>query len=200
MRRCMRWAQSGPKSTPPTPFRAGPDGWVARTGLLPGELCPCSAAKNSRATSVRRGAIPRMALANRREARRLLGDPPGYFQSEWAHVVVEDFERAHRAGSRLDSRVGEAWPFQLLWRSSANGCRPAPNSAHICSAVTPFPVARPSIPAIPEPRWVRVGHADRSAATQSGQFCWGESWLAHRHRRAMAGRVAVGTAVVPWLL
>src|SRR5215207_4842716 len=39
-----------------------------------------------------------------------------------------------------------------------------------------------------------VGHADRSAATRSGQFCWGESWPAHRHRREMAGRVAVGTA------
>jgi hypothetical protein len=41
-----------------------------------------------------------------------------------------------------------------------------------------------------------VGHADRSAATRSGQFCWGESWPAHRHRREMAGRVAVGTAAL----
>jgi hypothetical protein len=58
-------------------------------------------------------------------------------------------------------------PCQLLWdvedhvaeflsgpscccRSSANGCRPQPNNARICSAVTGSPAVRPSIPSMPE--------------------------------------------------
>jgi hypothetical protein len=36
-------------------------------------------------------------------------------------------------------------------RCSANGCRPQPNNARICSAVTGSPGARPSIPSKPEP-------------------------------------------------
>lgn len=36
----------------------------------------------------------------------------------------------------------------------------------------------------------------RAPGLGQGQFCWGESCPAHRHRRKMAGRVAVGTAAL----
>ena len=96
--------------------------------------------------------FPRMALASRREARRLLeGDPPGYFQREWAHVVVEDFERGTEQGHVLIVAFGEAWPFQLLLAELGQRMQTGNRTAPAPSAVTPSPVARPSIPAIPEP-------------------------------------------------
>jgi hypothetical protein len=140
-------AQSGPKSTPTTPFRAGSDGWVARTGLLPGELCPCSAAKNSRATSVRRRARSADGTGQSPGSPTVArGDPPGYFQPEWAHVVVEDFERGTEPGHVLIVAFGEAYRSQLLHLSP---CASTPiaecRSAVAADSVEPGNRRRPTV-------------------------------------------------------
>ena len=99
-----------------------------------------------------------MALANRREARRLLEAIRLATSSRNGLTSLLKISNGRtELGHILIVASVRPGPSSCSWRSSADGCRPAPNSARICSAVTPFPVARPSIPAIPEPRWVRSG-------------------------------------------
>jgi len=109
-----------------------------------------------------------MALANRREARRLLEAIRLATSSRNGLTSLLKISNGRtELGHILIVASVRPGPSSCSWRSSADGCRPAPNSARICSAVNPFPVARqsisaipeprPSIPAIPEPRWVRSG-------------------------------------------
>jgi hypothetical protein len=99
-----------------------------------------------------------MALANRREARRLLEAIRLATSSRNGLTSLLKISNGRtELGHILIVASVRPGPSSCSWRSSADGCRPAPNSARICSAVNPFPVARQSIPAIPEPRWVRSG-------------------------------------------
>ena len=93
-----------------------------------------------------------MALASRREARRLLEAIRLATSSRNGLTsLLKISNGGTEPGHVLIVAFGEAWPFQLLLAELGQRIRPQPNSARICSAVTPSPVARPSIPAIPEP-------------------------------------------------
>ena len=76
--------------------------------------------------------------------------------STWNAVTSAgvDLERVPRAGSppcRSALASGPGPASALARAAAARGCRPAPNRACICCAVTSSPTLRPSMPAIPEP-------------------------------------------------
>ena len=56
-------------------------------------------------------------LASRRDAPAVArGDPAGYFQPEWAHVVVEDLERSPKqppAGSSSHTPTPPVWMLMV---------------------------------------------------------------------------------------
>jgi hypothetical protein len=66
------------------------------------------------------GAKPRPVRSRHRpvagQSGRLVesGDPPGNFQSEWAHVVLDNLERGTEPGRLLIVAFRKAWPFELL--------------------------------------------------------------------------------------
>ena len=67
-------------------------------------------------------------------------DPLGHLEPERRSVVVDDLERRPQPASHPDSPAAvRSGPSSCCCRSSASGCRPQPNKARICSAVTGSP-------------------------------------------------------------
>ena len=75
----------------------------------------------------------------------------GHLEPERADITIDDLERRPQPRHVLEVAVVRSGPSSCCCRSSANGCRPQPNKARICSAVTGSPAVRPSIPSMPEP-------------------------------------------------
>ena len=115
---------------------------------------PCSTRTNSVATSVRIRA--RTAAGTDQPA----GSPSARFScsNRWATAtrngetsLLWTLNGAPNRPAASATLVLNSASRIAASRSAANGCRPAPNSACICSAVTGSPAARPSIPSIPAP-------------------------------------------------
>ena len=112
---------------------------------------PCSAANNSRATSVRilarsaggTGQSVGSPACSLNAAIRFAGLNP---KPAW---FVDDLERHAQPGRCLRAGVGQISVAELLQPLRRQRMHPAPNRARICSTVTGSPAFRPSMPAIP---------------------------------------------------
>ena len=116
-----------------------------------------AAMRAARKTPGHLGPHPLRSVRRQRRVRGQAGcgidrrDAFGHLEPERADVPIEDLERRAQLVTSWKSRIVRSGPSSCCWRSSANGCRPQPNNARICSAVTGSPALRPSIPSKPEP-------------------------------------------------